>query len=382
MDNEPIPLRVSFITSLLPVVDPFWLLKCLIDLYKSENSLDRQTNELLTFPEEFRVEFYKIFGLFDSIGDCHLNSTLLEWSIYIFQNVKSFTNVPPDYFLWTLQKNSNYFTDLQLFSECFLSIVTVESLENYPNLCLPKNYLELLCSLLPGKFSMWLGKCLVKSWKNSEEFHLSCTVDGFIKCISLILEKPDLNVMPFLKFLMETRQETNLGSYINSFVAETSLDFCSLREKELKTGNELYLQGSNFFNGNSVTQNYEKAFTLFNEAANHNHVDCILKLGSCYYLGLGVEKNLVKAVGYFKKTAEMGNVFGMLNLGYCFLEGDKVDENIKEALQWFKKAADLGNSEGFLGLYLCYSVEQGVEKIFLKLLKICKSLLIWEMLKL
>ncbi|KAL0239755.1 hypothetical protein GEMRC1_009863 [Eukaryota sp. GEM-RC1] len=318
IEHEPFPLRVSFITSLLPVVDPFWLFKCLIEQYKDEHSLDPKTNEFLKLPEEFSVDFFKIFELIDCTSDDHLISTLLEWSMYIFQNVKSFTNIPPDWFLWTLQKNFNYFTDLNLFGECFLSIVTLESLKNYPYLCLPKNYLELLCSILPGDFCMWLGKSLVKSWKNSDEFNFSWNVDGFIKCISLIMEKPDLNVMQFLKFLMEIRKDTNLGSYINSFVAETSLDFCSSREKELKAGNQLYSDGLLFFDGNSVTQNYGQAFALFNEGANHNHVDSILKLGSCYYLGLGVEKNLYKAVEYFKKSAELGNVFGMLNLGYCF----------------------------------------------------------------
>ncbi|KAL0239831.1 hypothetical protein GEMRC1_009939 [Eukaryota sp. GEM-RC1] len=318
MEYEPFTLRVSFISSLLPVVAPFWLFKCLIELYKDEHSLDPITSELLKFPENFQVDFFKIFQLIDSTGDSNLISTMLEWSIYIFQNVNRFTNIPPDWFLWTLQKNSNYFTDLNLFGDCFLSTVTVKSLKSYPNLCLPYKCFELLCSILPGKFSMWLGKCLVKSWKNSEKFHMSWTVDGFIKCISLIMEKPDLNVMQFLKFLMEIRKDTNLGTYINSFVAETSLNLWSSREKELKAGNQLYLKGLNFFNGNSVTQNYEKAFTLFNQGADLNHVDCIFKLGSCYYLGLGVKKNFVKAAECFKKSADMGNVFGMLNVGHCF----------------------------------------------------------------
>ncbi|KAL0240105.1 hypothetical protein GEMRC1_010212 [Eukaryota sp. GEM-RC1] len=179
MEYEPIPLKVSFITSLLPVVDPFWLFKCLIVLYKDEHTLDPKVDELLKFPDFFQVEFFKILHRIDSIGDDHLISTLLEWSIYIFKNVKSFANIPPDWFLWTLQNNFNSFTDYNYFGDSFLSIVTVKSLQNYPNLCLPKTHLELLCSILPCDFCVWLGKSLVKSWKNSEEFNFSWTNDCF-----------------------------------------------------------------------------------------------------------------------------------------------------------------------------------------------------------
>ncbi|KAL0239662.1 hypothetical protein GEMRC1_009770 [Eukaryota sp. GEM-RC1] len=359
IDSPSYPLRVSFITSLLPVVDPFWLFKCLIELYKNEYSLDPKTNELLKFPEEFRDEFIKIFELIDSIGDDHLISTLLEWSIDVFENVKSFTNVPPDWFLWTLQNNSNYFTDLNLFGHCFLSIVTLESLENYPNLCLPKNYLELLCSILPGDFGVWLGKCLVKSWKNSEQFNFSWTNDSFSKCVSLIMDKTDLNVVRFLNSLMEINNDSKLGPAITTFIAKTSLDLLSSREK---AGNQLYSDGLQFVYGNCVPQNYEKAFTLFNEGANHNHVDCIFKLGGCYYSGFGVEKNLFKAFECFKTSAELKNVFGVVNVGWCFFSGKGVDKNKSEALQWFKKAAELGNPQGFYGLHRCYFEGLGVEK--------------------
>ncbi|KAL0239381.1 hypothetical protein GEMRC1_009912 [Eukaryota sp. GEM-RC1] len=132
------------------------------------------------------------------------------------------------------------------------------------------------------------------------------------------MEKTDLNVVQFLNSLMEINNDSKLGSAITTFIAKTSLDLLSSREKDLKAGNQLYSDGLQFFYGNSVTQNYEKAFTLFNEGANHNHVDCIFKLGSYYYLGFGVKKNLFKAVEYFKKSAELKNVFGILNLGYCF----------------------------------------------------------------
>ncbi|KAL0239764.1 hypothetical protein GEMRC1_009872 [Eukaryota sp. GEM-RC1] len=107
-------------------------------------------------------------------------------------------------------------------------------------------------------------------------------------------------------------------SDLNSLVAKSSLDFCSSREEELKTANQLYSDGLNFLYGNSVTQNYENAFSLLTECAKLNHVDSIFKLGSCYHLGSGVKKNFVKSAEYFKKSAELGNVFGILNLGYCF----------------------------------------------------------------
>ncbi|KAL0239880.1 hypothetical protein GEMRC1_009988 [Eukaryota sp. GEM-RC1] len=115
------------------------------------------------------------------------------------------------------------------------------------------------------------------------------------------MEKADLNVVKFLSFLMEFSNDGKLDSKFYCFVAKTSLDFCSSRDEEVRIGNQHYSHGMNSFYGNTVSQSYEKAFTLFNEGANHNHVDSLFSLGSCYYLGLGVEKNLSKAVEYFKK---------------------------------------------------------------------------------
>ncbi|KAL0229603.1 hypothetical protein GEMRC1_013136 [Eukaryota sp. GEM-RC1] len=92
IDNELIPLRITFIVTLMPVVDPLWLFKCLIELYKDDHSLDPKTDELLKNPE---FGFLKPVKLLDSIGDCEFISTPLDWSIFIFQNVNCFSNIPP-----------------------------------------------------------------------------------------------------------------------------------------------------------------------------------------------------------------------------------------------------------------------------------------------
>ena len=85
--------------------------------------------------------------------------------------------------------------------------------------------------------------------------------------------------------------------------------------------NLLYKLGSWYFKGESnLSQNYDRAYNLFNEALEMNERseeskkltqeeegDILWNLSICYRFGRGVEKDELIARRYVKKAAEKGN---------------------------------------------------------------------------
>ncbi|GBC02999.1 hypothetical protein RclHR1_04920008 [Rhizophagus clarus] len=110
--------------------------------------------------------------------------------------------------------------------------------------------------------------------------------------------------------------------------------------------------------GIEVEVDKQKAFELYQKAANLRNVFGITSLGSCYFNGIGTVVNKQKAFELYLKAANLGNSRGMYNLGYCYREGvgTKIDE--QKAFELYQKAANLGNKLGICSLGYCY--EEGI----------------------
>ncbi|KAL0229295.1 hypothetical protein GEMRC1_013914 [Eukaryota sp. GEM-RC1] len=357
ISEEPCPLRVSFIVLLFPHIDMNWLFLCLMELHEAEGFSTAELASMLkssTIPE---TSFSEIFEILEPLFDnTDFTSTLVEWSLEIFKNVEDFNNLPISWFLVVLllvDRDLQFSDNLNYLCQIFSDVVPWDSLDSETYECFSTSCLELLCSKLPADYCIWLGESLVNSWKNSEEFNHSWTIDSFVKCVESI-SVDDKNKFEALNIFMELKDDDHLKFFINSYVARISLDVMASHGKELKvlknlvellvseTSDHMYSTGLDFFNGDQVPKNYEKAFALFQKAANLGHVESIFKLGSCFYLGLGVSKNLEQAAELFTQSGELGHVLGMINIGYCHLKAIGVSRypekmRFNKAFEWLKR---------------------------------------------
>ena len=117
-----------------------------------------------------------------------------------------------------------------------------------------------------------------------------------------------------------------------------------------------------YMDGSVDMKNDEKAFELFEKAANNGCAKSQYNTGYFYRNGIGVEKDLEKAFEYYLKSAKQGFVLAEHNLGlmYCFGEGDlKVD--YQKAMAWYQKAANQGYADSQLNMGLMFYNGKGVE---------------------
>ena len=102
-------------------------------------------------------------------------------------------------------------------------------------------------------------------------------------------------------------------------------------------------------------QDWDRAFSLLNEAVAMGSHEAEYKLGSCYFYGRGVSQDTEQAIRLFRDAAEGGYPDAQFNLAMCYQKGTGVSRNEKEMLKWMQLAAeqDLPQAQLCLGqLYL------------------------------
>ena len=91
-------------------------------------------------------------------------------------------------------------------------------------------------------------------------------------------------------------------------------------------------------------ENYDKAFSCFQKAAELGYSDAQFKLGECYYEGKGIYEDQDEAVVWFEKAAQQGNTNAQFKLGKCYYEGKGLEQDDEKAISWYEKAAQQGHS--------------------------------------
>ena len=76
-------------------------------------------------------------------------------------------------------------------------------------------------------------------------------------------------------------------------------------------------------------------------------------LGSMYKAGDGVPQDFVKAATWFQKAAEQGVDAAQFSLGLMYENGEGVPQDLVKAAAWFQKAADQGFSSAQNHLTKC-----------------------------
>ncbi|POG66361.1 kinase-like domain-containing protein [Rhizophagus irregularis DAOM 181602=DAOM 197198] len=92
-----------------------------------------------------------------------------------------------------------------------------------------------------------------------------------------------------------------------------------------------------------------------------NNSHSIYLLGKFNHLGIGISVDNQKAFELYQKAADLGNSSGINDLGYCYLNGIGTGIDKKKAFELYQKAAELGNSSGINNLGDCYQYGIGTD---------------------
>ena len=142
-------------------------------------------------------------------------------------------------------------------------------------------------------------------------------------------------------------------------------------DDEIKRLEELVKQGDAsamtrlgfmYDSGQGVSQNFEKAKELYEQAANLGNAGAMNNLGTMYYCGQGVSQDFSKAQELYEKSANLGSAYAMVNLGIMYRLGRGISRNYSKAKEWLEKAAVLGNGIAMDNLGIMYEYGLGVSQ--------------------
>lgn len=112
-------------------------------------------------------------------------------------------------------------------------------------------------------------------------------------------------------------------------------------DKQVFLGNMYY-----FGDGISTGQNYDKAFELYEKAAQQGNAEAQYNLGVMYYSGDGAIQNYMQARKWFEKAAIQNYADAQFSLGVINEDGEGVSQDMAIAKEWFSKSCDNGNKDG------------------------------------
>ena len=87
------------------------------------------------------------------------------------------------------------------------------------------------------------------------------------------------------------------------------------------TAAEIYELGLAYYEGDSVPEDDDKAFELFQKAANQGYAPAKHYLGIMYYEGSGVEQDYQKAMEWYVLAADNGSFDAQNNIGNLYENG-------------------------------------------------------------
>lgn len=133
-----------------------------------------------------------------------------------------------------------------------------------------------------------------------------------------------------------------------------------------------YIYGTILLNGMGIPKNPEKAFQYYTLAYKAPHVPKILlhtleyTFATMYFNGNGVPKNETIALDYFLKSAHGGNHTAMKDLGIIYLDGHgSIAKDLPKALYWLKEAGNAGDPESSFNvgqMYYMGDAEKDISK--------------------
>lgn len=93
------------------------------------------------------------------------------------------------------------------------------------------------------------------------------------------------------------------------------------------------------------SHNYNEAIKYFSQAAEQDHLRSLVKLGNIYYQGQGVSQDYSKAAEFYSRAAAKGDADSQYYLGFLYYSGEGVNQDKRRAVELWSKAALQGHSD-------------------------------------
>jgi hypothetical protein len=102
-----------------------------------------------------------------------------------------------------------------------------------------------------------------------------------------------------------------------------------------------YWLAQNYYYGDGVQQNEEKAAALYQHAAEQGHPEAQYMLSVCCRNGKGIGQDHAQAARLLRKAAEQGSTSAQYDLALAFKYGQLgVQQDAAQAMIWFKRVSD------------------------------------------
>lgn len=128
-------------------------------------------------------------------------------------------------------------------------------------------------------------------------------------------------------------------AYASAIPADTQLRNASAANNTHATNADLLAKGQEAFNA----RDYDKAFKLWHDLAQHGHTEAQVFVGLAYKNGWGVQKDSRQASMWFQMAAEGGNPSAQFFIGLHYLSSDNPDM-VPIGINWLVQAARNGET--------------------------------------
>ncbi|UZO08229.1 uncharacterized protein OCT59_028487 [Rhizophagus irregularis] len=233
----------------------------------------------------------------------------------------------------------------------------LESCDGNSNLEILQDYRETIVSDTPIDYSNLFIECWDGEPNNRPSMNQVVNKFDKFKNYFLIKRMIDEFVSLIFKEVNEGKEEKVRKQHVLNYIDDheiNSQEICNWLANNQINSNFIYLLEYLNYHGIKTCINKQKAFKLYQKAANLGNNIAQYNLALMYKEGKCVNKNDGKAFELFKKSAEGENLSGINMLGYCYENGIGTDTNMKKAFELYHKAANLGNNVAQYNLALMY----------------------------
>ena len=179
----------------------------------------------------------------------------------------------------------------------------------------------------------------------------------------------DLSKSKVLAALQELMNDEEVNTLLSMFLlvcAKKNLGMCSFRLFYLCRSNndleEIVKLADAYYEGKE--KDYNKAFSLYSDAASKGSLYALACLGFCYCEGKGCMQDFTRGLILIRESASQNNPKGQNVMGICYSKGYGVPKDDTEAVEWYRRAAEQGYARAQSNLGVCYAKGYGVAQCY------------------
>ncbi|GBC22104.2 kinase-like domain-containing protein [Rhizophagus irregularis DAOM 181602=DAOM 197198] len=173
--------------------------------------------------------------------------------------------------------------------------------------------------------------------------------------------------------LMKICEITNEGKeqpylFLN-YLSNFDINAEEIRNKILNNQNNpnfIFLLGYFSYLGIGTIKNEEKAFRLFINASEQDHLLAQYYVGKCYEFGIGTVKDEKLAFKYLEKFINRDYSTGQLKIIQCYDRETDIKKDFRIAFHWYEEVARNGSVIAMCNLGLLYLNGNGIDKDYQK----------------